>query len=218
MPAKVVFIKGGPGSGFRGHSGLPGVHGGSRPSGASKAPPKAKGRVWTGAQQPKAEKKLTKLSTGATGEGVAMRALEEKIGASFSTLNTGVNNAPIDVAGNHTAVEVKTGLSSNGKSAQHWRATIGQPGKEETELLKQMSSKEKKEHNTWKRAKILERKHDALKEMSKVAGAEIKPATVGIILSPDGKTGDVFFIPGFHQRLSWKQYATDKYFIGTYDV
>lgn len=219
MSVKLIFIKGGPESGHHGHAGLPGVHGGSRPSGAAKAPVKVKkGKVWAGEQQPKAEKKLSKLSTGTAGETIAMEALEAKIGAPFSTLNKGINNAPIDVAGNHTAVEVKTGLASNGKTAQHWRATIGQPGKEETALLKQMSSKEKREHNTWKRAKILERKYDALKEMEKMAGAKINAATVGIILSSDGKRGDVFFIPGFHQRLTWKKYAIEKYYIGTYDA
>ena len=35
MAVKLVFIKGGKGSGFRGHTGLPGVHGGSRPRGGS---------------------------------------------------------------------------------------------------------------------------------------------------------------------------------------
>jgi hypothetical protein len=49
----------------------------------------------------------------------------------FDTVNVGVNNAPIDVAGDHMAVEVKTGLASNGVKSQHWRATIGQPGKAE---------------------------------------------------------------------------------------
>jgi hypothetical protein len=217
---KLIFVKGGPESGHHGHAGLPGVHGGSRPSGAGGGASSGGGskRVWTGQQQAKPEKRLTKLSTGAAGERVAMRALEKKLGAPFSTLNKGINNAPIDVAGNHTAVEVKTGLASNGKTAQHWRATIGQPGKKETELLKQMSSKEKREYNTWKREKILERKYDALSQMAKVAGEEIKPATVGVIMSPDGSKADVFFIPGFHQRLTWKKYATDEYYIGTYDV
>lgn len=219
MKARLVFIKGGEGSGHHHHAGLPGVWGGSRPSGASKAPAKkTKERVWTGEQKPKAEKRLSKLNTGSAGEKIAMKALEEKIGAPFRTLNEGINNAPIDVAGNHHAVEVKTGLASNGKTAQHWRATIGQPGKEETELLKQMSREEKLEYNTWKRKKILERKYEALEEMEEIVGADIKPATVGIILSPDGSTGDVFFIPGFHQRLTWKKYATEEYYIGTYDA
>ena len=187
---EVMRVKGGVGSGHRGHRGRPGKRGGSLPSGGG-----GTSRVWQGEQQAKPEKKLSKLQTGAIGEELAMGALEEKLGAKFSTLNNGVNNAPIDVGGNHHAIEVKTGLASNGRTAQHWRATIGQPGKKETELIKKMSKEEKRAHHTWKKQKILERKNTALREMEKMAGTEIKPATIGVILSPDGKRGDVYFIP-----------------------
>jgi len=210
---KLVVSKGGPGSGHRGHRGRPGKRGGSLPGTGG-----GTGRVWQGEQHAKPEKKLSKLQTGAIGEELAMGALEEKLGAKFSTLNNGVNNAPIDVGGNHHAIEVKTGLASNGRTAQHWRATIGQPGKKETELIKKMSKEEKRAHHTWKKQKILERKNTALREMEKMAGTEIKPATIGVILSPDGKRGDVYFIPGFHLRLPWKDYATKEYHIGTYDI
>jgi len=220
VTVKLIFRKGGPGSGHHGHGGLKGVHGGSSDSGkgTSKAPAKPKGRVWTGTQQEKAKKRLSKLATGELGERLAMKAAEEKIGAPFATFNTDINNSPIDIAGDHHAIEVKTGLASNGKSAQHWRATIGEPGKAEKELLKQMDSKQKRAHNTWKRQEILKRKNDAVKEMSRIAGEEIKGATIGLILSPDGSRADVYLIPGFHQRMAWNKYATDKYYVGTYDA
>lgn len=221
MPS-LIFVKGGEGSGHHGHKGVPGKRGGSAPGDQAPEAPtvdqQRANKVWTGEQQPKAEKRLTKLQTGSLGEEMAIHFLEKKLGVDFRTLNDGLNNSPIDVAGNHHAVEVKTGLASNGKTAQHWRATIGQPGKKETELISQMTPKEKREHNTWKREQILKRKYSALAEMEKTIGGTIKPATIGIILAPDGSRGDVYYIPGFHQRLTWKSYATDQYYVGTYDV
>lgn len=175
------------------------------------------GRVWTGEQQPKAEK-LTKLKTGEIGEQVAMQALEDKLGAEFKTVNVGVNNAPIDVIGDHTAVEVKAGLASNGKSAQQWRATIGQPGVAERAALKQMTPDEKRAHNKRKQAAILERKKEMVNEFSEKMGTPVKPATVGVILSPDGTKADVFMVPGFHLNLQWRSHATDDNYLGTYEV
>jgi hypothetical protein len=203
-----IELKGGPGSGNFGHAGRPGKVGGSTTG----------NRVWAGQTLERAGERLSKLKTGEIGEKLAMKVLEDKFGASFSTLNAGLNNAPIDVAGDHTAVEVKTGLASVGKSAQHWRATIGQPGIAERELLKAMDAQEKRTYNEFKKQQIIQRKESMLDKMRQAAGAEVKPYTVGIILDPDGSKGDVFLIPGFHLYLSWNQYATDDYYVGTYDV
>lgn len=203
----ITALKGGAGSGNFGHSGRPGHIGGS-----------ASARVWAGVQQEAGNVKLSKLDAGAAGEQLAMRVLSEQYGVPFKTLNVGINNAPIDVGGDHTAVEVKTGMATNGPSAQHWRATIGQPGKAETELLKSMSVEDKRALNQYKYEQIMRRKNDMLAELTKIAGSEVKPITVGVILSPDGKRGDVYIIPGFHLRLPWKDYATDEYHAGTYDL
>lgn len=203
----IIALKGGTGSGNFGHEGRPGKIGGS-----------ASARVWTGTQQEAGDVKLSKLDVGAAGEQLAMRVLSEQYGVPFKTLNVGINNAPIDVGGDHTAVEVKTGMSTNGPTAQHWRATIGQPGKAETELLKKMSAEDKRALNQYKYEQIMKRKNDMLAELTQIAGSEVKPVTVGVILSPDGKRGDVYIIPGFHLRLPWKDYATDEYHAGTYDI
>lgn len=179
--------------------------------------PKGGGRVWSGTQA-KGKNKVSKLEAGERGEKVAAKVLEEEIGAKFETVNVGVNNAPIDLAGDHMAVEVKTGMATNGPTAHHWRATIGQPGREETALLKIMSAEDKRKWNIRKSQLILTRKKNMLQRMSREVGGKVKPMTVGVILSPNGKKADVFFIPGFHLRLPWNQYATDDYYMGTYDV
>lgn len=175
-------------------------------------------KVWDGNPVSWKGKKLTKLQVGEIGENLAMRVLSEEMGVEFRTLNEGVNNAPIDVGGDHTAVEVKTGLASNGKSAQQWRATIGQPGKAETAALKQMTKEEKRAHNQYKQQKILERKQNMLDEMSQIAGAPVKGVTVGIILHPDGTKGDVYKFDGFHLRIPWKKAGELGEFMGTFNV
>ena len=209
--AAAPVTKGGEGSGNFDHAGRPGEVGGSAPSGATLD------RVWTG-EQHEGEATVNKLETGAIGEGIVMDVLSQLHDVPFGTVNVNVNNAPFDVSGDSLAVEVKTGLATNGKSAQRWRATIGQPGKAETELLKQMSAEEKRAHNERKMQAILDRKHALLHKMSEEAGREIHPMTMGLILSGDGKRADVFAFDGFHLRLPWNKYATPEHFLGTYDV
>ena len=205
------IVKGGEGSGNFDHAGRPGEVGGSAPTTATLD------RVWTG-EQHEGEATVNKLETGAIGEGIVMDVLSQLHDVPFGTVNVNVNNAPFDVSGDSLAVEVKTGLATNSKSAQHWRATIGQPGKAETELLKQMSAEEKRAHNERKMQAILDRKHGLLHKMSQEAGREIHPMTMGLILSGDGTRADVFAFDGFHLRLPWNKYATPEHFLGTYDV
>lgn len=214
-----TILKGGKGSGNFGHTGRPGKRGGS--GGLSKVSGRRlpqKDRVWQGSQQEKRAKKLSKLETGEIGEKIAMQALSDVIGTPFTTLNKGINNAPIDVIGNHSAIEVKAGLSTNGRSSQHWRATIGQPGKKEQKALKNMTKKEKRAHNNKKKQAILDRKDAYLQKLSAEAGKKMKGRTMTVILSPSGDRGDVFMFDGFHLRLPWKTNATEENYIGTYMV
>ena len=202
---------------FEGHEGRPGKVGGSLPRGQGNPALADNERVWRG-KETLGETTLTKLQTGEIGEKIAIEVLSEKFDSEFSTLNVGINNSPVDVAGDHRAVEVKTGMASNDRSGQRWRATIGQPGKKESALLKVMGTGDKKIWNERKNILILQRKKSMLQKMSRAAGSRINPMTVGLILSLDGKKADVFFIEGFHLSLRWSQYATDEYYVGTYNV
>ena len=88
------------------------------------------GRMWSGGEPMVYDgPTISKLEAGMAGEKLTIKVLSQKYGANFQTLNVGINNAPIDVGGDHLAGEVKTGLATNGKTSQQWRATIGQPGK-----------------------------------------------------------------------------------------
>ena len=175
-----------------------------------------KSKVWTGKQAPKS--RLSKLDTGTIGEKLARKALSRHFGKGFEALNIEKPNAAVDMGNKIIAVEIKTGLSSNSKSAQHWRSTIGEPGNTEKGLLSGMSDGVKDSHNRRKDKKILERKRNLINRMSSRDSRRVKSYTVGIILSPGGSRGDVFLIPGFHLRLGWNKYATDEYYIGTYKV
>jgi hypothetical protein len=218
MDWEALFIElGGPGSGNYGHAGRPGVGVGGSGPGLSFAPTAE--RVWTGKRQPAAGD-LSKETTGALGEALAAHVLSQRFGARFETLNQGLNNAPLDVAGDHVAVEVKTGLASNGASAQHWRATIGEPGREEKAAMRGLTAAEKAEYNQIKQELVMERKTDMLREMSAVSGGDVQGFTLGVILAPDGRRGDAWLIPGFHARIGWNQLARtyqDAY-VGTWTI
>ena len=216
----LIIKKGGTGSGNFGHAGRPGKVGGSGASmglGVSGGYVPQEQRVWQGAKYDE-KRQLTNIQTGNIGEHMAAKALEDKLGAEFTTMNAGLNNAPIDIAGDHMAVEVKAGPASNGRSAQQWRATISTAGIQERQMINKMSKDEKRAYNAYKQQQVFERKNAMLASMSQIAGSEIQPATVGIILTPDGKRGDVFFINGFHARVGWNKGATEANYIGTYTI
>lgn len=180
----------------------------------NKVPPEM--RVWQGKSHPMPEQKPSKLATGAFGERVASQVLSALKKAPFGSLNVTANNIAIDVIGDHLAVEVKTGLATNGLKAQQWRATIGEPGETEKALIKQMSPEEKRRANQFKEAKILERKREKLKTLSEMAGGRVEGKTVCLIVAPDLKAADVFIVDGFHLRLGWNKFATDEYYLGTF--
>lgn len=224
-PIDDIESKGGRGSGNYGHMGRPGHVGGSgggttvslgSDMSRYKLPPEK--RVWQGSSHAQGTGGLSKLETGARGEALAMQVLGEAFGEEFQTVNVGINNAPVDIAGAGFAVEVKTGMASNSPSAQHWRATIGQPGKKEAELLKQMTSEQKRAHNQYKEQEIVRRKRDMVEYMSKTVGYDVSPLTVGIIMESSGNRADVFVFEGFHLRVPWKQGATEENYVGTFEV
>jgi hypothetical protein len=160
---------------------------------------------------------LSKLETGSLGEEIAVAYFRDHVGIKdVRSINVGRNNAPVDAVGDHTAIEIKTGLVSNSKSAQQWRATIGQPGKEETEWLRKASREEKATWNEKKAQAILDRKIAALKELSKELGVNMKPKTVGVIIHADRRKADIYVFDGFHHRIGWTSDLAKKSYVGTY--
>jgi phage-related protein (TIGR01555 family) len=162
-------------------------------------------------------KMLTKLETGKLGEEIAIAYMRDYMGAKGARhLNSDVNNSAVDLIAGKNLVEVKAGLVSNGKTAQHWRATIGQPGPSETAWLAKASPEKKREWNEAKAADILARKNAALKRARQEFGPGIQPKTLTTILNPDTKTADVFLFDGFHSRIAWNSPEVKKAYRGTY--
>lgn len=162
------------------------------------------------------QSQISKQTAGAIGEHVAVAYLKSEGIHDAAPLNLQTNNFPVDLIGDHICVEVKTGLVSNQKGAQHWRATIGQPGKKETEWLKTASKEEKAAWNRRKNQEILARKHKVLSDMTKKYGTKIKAKTLTTIINPDTHTADVFMFEGFHQSIRWNSEEAKKAYVGTF--
>lgn len=157
---------------------------------------------------------LTKAETGRIGEEIAMKYL----GDTASTLNVGRNNYPIDFVSHDRVVEVKTGLSTNPKASQQWRATIGQPGKKESEWLKTATAEEKRAWNNQKRQAILERKQRAVDEVSQKLGRHLKPTTLGVIIDPHTREAHVYEFEGFHLRIGWSDKGVKEAYRASYKL
>lgn len=160
--------------------------------------------------------KMNKLETGATGEAAVISYLKMHGIADARPLNLHTTNFPVDLIGDHQLVEVKTGLVSNGPTAKHWRATIGQPGKVESAWLATASKEDKSNWNKAKQQAILDRKHAVLQDMSKEHGVQMKAKTVTTILNPDTKTVDLFVFDGFHSRIPWDSDQAKAGYVGSY--
>ena len=160
--------------------------------------------------------KLSKQEAGALGERIAIAYLQSKGFSDARPLNQTKNNYAVDMAMDHKAIEIKTGLVSNGTSAQQWRATIGQPGKAEAAWLKKASPEAKAAWNKKKQDAILARKEAAVKEVERTLGGKVGRETVALIVNPDTKTADIYRFNGFHLRVGWKGEQAKSGYVGTF--
>ena len=158
---------------------------------------------------------LSRQESGALGEQIIIAHLKSQGKTDAASLNVRGNNFPVDLVHDHELIEVKTGLVSNGKSAQQWRATIGQPGKAETKWLKSASAEEKAAWNMRKQQAIIERKNAALQNYVKSSGHKVTGKTMAVILNPDSGKADLFMFDGFHARISWNSELARNGYVGT---
>ena len=172
-------------------------------------------RVFDGSPIPN-KTKISKQTLGAIGEQIAIAYLKQFGIKDAKPLNVKTTNFPVDLIGDHMCVESKAGNVANSKAAQQWRATIGQPGKKETEWLKIASKEEKREWNKKKAKAIMDRKHKVLYDMSKKYGTTIKAKTITTIINPDTRMADIFVFEGFHSRISWTSKDAQEAYAGTY--
>jgi hypothetical protein len=160
--------------------------------------------------------KPSKLETGEIGEKIALQLLlDQGFGDARRLSVEEAQNFPVDVMADHHVVEVKAGLVSNGESAQHWRATIGQPGPTEAAWLKAAAPEEKAAWNRVKGKATIERKQQVLMAIGRERGIRLKAKTYGIILNTDTRQADVYVIDGFHERVGWKSELAQHSYVGT---
>jgi very-short-patch-repair endonuclease/uncharacterized protein YoaH (UPF0181 family) len=203
----------GSGSGNFGHGGREGHRGGStgkkgvagakvqEPQSAKSALTPTRTRAFSADSA--SSERMSKLETGALGEKLAIEYLKSLGFKDARTLNEVGNNFPVDLIQDHEAIEVKTGLASNGASAQQWRATIGQPGVKERAWLAKASDSAKKKWNLRKQQEILDRKAEAIDTVSKRVGHRVKGKTLTTIINPSTRTVDIYEFTGFHLRIAW---------------
>jgi len=148
--------------------------------------------------------KLSKQAAGALGEKLILDYLRDQGQGDARAMNTKYNNFPVDGMYDHRAVEMKTGMASNSRSAQQWRMTIGEPGVAEKEWLKTASPDDKAAWNKKKQQAIHDRKQKVLDEVTRITGQQVKGETIATILNPDTKTVDIYRFEGYHDRIPWR--------------
>jgi hypothetical protein len=117
----------------------------------------------------------------------------------------------------HTAlIEVRAGLVSNPKSAQHWTAPEIKSGKAEKAYMKTLSREAKADFVRLKRAVTLRRKRAALSHLSRRLGRPIQPMTIASIINPDTQESDIFEFNGFYLRIGWNSRRAQRAYKGTY--
>lgn len=206
-----IRVLGGPGSGNFGHSGRPGEIGGS---GEGVSLSSSSRRAFSGKAIGTAA--LSKSETGKLGEQVTIAYLKDRGFKDARSLNEKGNNYPVDLIQDHEVIEVKAGLVSNGERAQQWRATIGQPGVKEAAWLTKASDRAKEEWNEKKQQAVLDRKAQAIREVSKQVGHQVRGKTIALIINPHTRTVDVHEFKGFHLRIGWKSEEAKSAYRGSF--
>lgn len=157
--------------------------------------------------------KLSKQAAGKIGEDIIIAHLQSLGMDDARPMNLDRNNFPIDLIQDHEVIEGKTGNAGNGKGAQQWRLTIGEPGKAEKAWLATASDEDKAKWNAEKQRKIHERKEAVIRELGKKLGHPVKTATMTVILNPDTKTADIYKFDGFHDRIGWNSELAKKAYV-----
>lgn len=158
---------------------------------------------------------MSKIQTRRLGEAIITAHLQQAGHEDARPMNYGHADYPIDLIYDHESVEVKTGVVSNKAKSQHWRSTIGTPGRAEQKMLANMTPAEKRAWNRNKQARIAARKEAVLKQISEELGHEVKAKTYGLIINPDAKTADIYEFDGLHERIGWNSPEAERAYKGT---
>jgi hypothetical protein len=187
----------GPGHPFRGNQYV---------EGQSEGKPPQKGdlpRVYDNKNQPKLKNQPTKDETDKIGEGVVLDWLKSEGMMDARSLNVVGNNYPIDAAGDHWLMEIKSGRVDNVPSARQWRITWS-VSKAEREAQTKMSPAQIKAWNTGKQTEAYNRKLQEKRKIEREKGEKFKAKTIGVIINADTKRADIHVLDGYHKRIGWR--------------
>ena len=158
---------------------------------------------------------ISKQESGQLGEHVVIAWLQSQGFADARPVTQERNNFAFDVIRDHEIIEVKTGLVSNGPSAQQWRLTIGEPGVKEQSWLRNVSDRVKARWHAEKQRRIGERKARALRAVERQLGRRLRARTITVILDPDRRQADVYSFRGWHDRIGWNSDTARKGYVTT---
>jgi hypothetical protein len=167
-------------------------------------------------REPIEGKRISWSQQGKMGERLAIAHLK-RLGFRDARPATKISNFPVDLVHGDTLVEVKTGLASNTQKSQHWRTTIGEPGKAERRWLRELDRDKKLRWNAEKMRQIHLRKQAVVKALSRELGRPIKTETVALILDPGRRKADVYRFEGFPRRVGWRSPTAQQGYVTTYD-
>jgi hypothetical protein len=174
-------------------------------------------RAWSGGVMPKQSgQKLSKLETGEIGEKAVISWLQAHGEKDARPLNTKNNNYPVDLIHDSEIIEVKSGRADNQKTAQHWRATIGETSDAEKAWIATASREEKAKANEVKSQLIIKRKNDVLAELQKLSGIKVKNMTWTTLVNPETNTIDIYKFPGWHSYIKWTDPGVKDAYIGSF--
>ena len=158
---------------------------------------------------------VSKQETGQLGENVVIAWLQGQGFSDARPVTQERNNFAFDVIRDHEIIEVKTGLVSNGPSAQQWRLTIGEPGVKEQSWLRGVSDRVKARWHAEKQRRIGARKARALRSVERQLGRRLRARTITVILDPDRRQADIHSFRGWHDRIGWNSDTARKGYVTT---
>lgn len=167
---------------------------------------------WSGEPEP-IRNPLSKQKTGALAELLA----EKILGKGLVYLDTLQGNFPVDTLyKDQEAIEIKGGMASNVRGAQHWRVTKGEAGDLKKVAEKRLSREQLAAYNNGVMKYIMARKKDAVAVLSKSVRRDLKPATLAMIINPETKIVRLFKFDGHHERIGWNSKTAKRSYVGTF--
>lgn len=174
-------------------------------------------RAWTG-KQAAGTNPLSKSEGGKLAETIVLEHLRQTMPdvQPYVESSGGHGNEAVDMVGNHSVIEAKSGPVTNSSGAQRWAVTLGEPSKAEKEQMAGFTKEQLTAYNAMKMDKAMGRKQAVVDKVSQARDIPIQGRTVAVIYDHERKIADVFHFEGFHARIGWNSPQAKAAYVGSY--